>query len=259
MRLKVWSASDGTNPVTMAGHTAAITDTAIVGKGKNVLSSSKDGTVCMWHCGTASVVHKFALSKLSINQIDLVSVEDSTQSAEDETDLGNDQFETQGKVLVAACEDGRAVLIDLHTKRTIAEYSTNDNLPVRAVAYDAASNRVYAGLSNGTVQIWSCSSPEDPLLHSFKRNDSPISFIRLVTYKTHDVPCVCVGTEDGQLFVVSANESAKKTIDHIEVIEELVGFDVDPISQIRVVLSSTADTSRQSIWAAGCGNTALGF
>ncbi|KAJ1997905.1 hypothetical protein GGI04_005227, partial [Coemansia thaxteri] len=39
MRLRVWSASDGTNPTTLTGHTSAITDTAIVGVGKNILSA----------------------------------------------------------------------------------------------------------------------------------------------------------------------------------------------------------------------------
>ncbi|KAJ2707864.1 hypothetical protein FB645_000428 [Coemansia sp. IMI 203386] len=259
MRLKIWSASDGTNPATLVGHTAAITDTAIVGKGKNVLSCSKDGTVRMWHCGTASVVYKFMLSQISVNQIDLVSVNDSTESAEDESDLGNNEFETQGKVLAAACEDGRAVLIDLDAKETIAEFTTNDNRPVRAVAYDAVNGRVYSGLSDGTVLVWSCNSPDDPLLHSFKRNDSPVSAIRLVTYKAYDTPCVCVGTEDGQLFVVSLSRSFKKNVDKVEVVEELVGFDVDPVSQVRVVLSSTAGTSHQSIWAAGRSNIVLGF
>ncbi|KAJ1817279.1 hypothetical protein LPJ56_002106 [Coemansia sp. RSA 2599] len=260
MRLKVWSASDGTNPVTLVGHTAAITDTAIVGKGKNVLSSSKDGTVRMWHCGTASVVHKFELSKLSVNQIDLVSIAaDSTEPEEAESELGNNQFQTRDKVLVAACEDGRTVLIDLYTKQTIAEYSTTGGLPVRAVAYDAANSRVYSGLSDGTVEVWSFNSSENTLLHSFKRNDSSISFIRLVTYKASNSPCACVGTEDGQLFVVSLNGSSSKTIGNAEVVEELVGFDVDPISQIRVVLSSTSDASRQSIWATGSGNKALRF
>ena len=40
-RIKIWSAEDGSCPVTLTGHTAAVTDTAIVDKGMNVVSTSK--------------------------------------------------------------------------------------------------------------------------------------------------------------------------------------------------------------------------
>jgi proteasomal ATPase-associated factor 1 len=41
MRLKIWSAETGDNPVTMTGHAGAITDVAIIDKGRNVLSTSR--------------------------------------------------------------------------------------------------------------------------------------------------------------------------------------------------------------------------
>ena len=40
-RIKIWSAEDGSCPVTLTGHTAAVTDTAIVDKGMNIVSISK--------------------------------------------------------------------------------------------------------------------------------------------------------------------------------------------------------------------------
>ena len=40
-RIKIWSAEDGSCPVTMTGHTAAVTDTAIVDKGMNIVTTSK--------------------------------------------------------------------------------------------------------------------------------------------------------------------------------------------------------------------------
>ena len=41
MRIKIWSAEDGSCPVTLTGHTAPVTDTAIVNKGMNIVSTSK--------------------------------------------------------------------------------------------------------------------------------------------------------------------------------------------------------------------------
>ena len=40
-RIKIWSAEDGSCPVTLAGHSAPVTDTAIVDQGMNIVSTSK--------------------------------------------------------------------------------------------------------------------------------------------------------------------------------------------------------------------------
>ncbi|KAJ2397131.1 hypothetical protein GGI05_000792 [Coemansia sp. RSA 2603] len=257
MRVKVWSASDGSNPVTLVGHTAAITDTAIVGKGRNVLSAAKDGTVRLWHCGSSSLVHTFALSKLPINKIDVISTLPEASSLEEDPDAR--EFETQGKVLVACYEDGRAVLVDLESKETIAEFGSTGGQPVRAAAYDVPNCRIYVGLSDGTVQVWSTNAPSDQPVYSFKRNESAVSAIRLVNPSTGTVPLACIGTEDGQLFLTSLDPFSSHAADNVNVVEELVGFDVDPISQIRVVQSATQGAIRQSVWAAGRDNKVYEF
>ena len=40
-RVKIWSAEDGSCPVTLTGHSGPVTDTAIVDKGMNIVSTSK--------------------------------------------------------------------------------------------------------------------------------------------------------------------------------------------------------------------------
>ncbi|KAJ2400694.1 hypothetical protein GGI23_001880, partial [Coemansia sp. RSA 2559] len=183
MRLKVWSASDGTNPVTLVGHTASITDTAIVGLGKNVLSAAKDGTVRLWHCGSAALLHTFGLSEQPVNKIDLVSRPEPDTSSSDiqqqqRTERENES-ETSGKLVAVACEDGRVLLLDLYTREIVAELGSIGDPPVRAIAYDAAREIVFAGLSNGTVNVWSIAHPSAPV-YAFKRGDtSPVSAVRL--------------------------------------------------------------------------------
>ncbi|KAJ2719592.1 hypothetical protein GGI07_005119 [Coemansia sp. Benny D115] len=256
MRLRVWSASDGTNPVTMTGHTGAITDLGIVSRGRNVVSSAKDGAVRLWHCGSGSTIHTFALSAMPVNKIDIAT---NKQVEEAEQGQLDNEFETKGKILAAACEDGRAVLLDLCTKQVIAELGALGDTPVRALAYDVASNRVYTGLSNGAVCVWDIDESTSAPVYSFMRNGSAISAIRLVFRSNESAPLVCVGTEDGQLYLASLETQAGGKIVKASVVEELVAFDVDPVSQIRVLPSNTEGIQRQSIWASGRDNKAYEF
>ncbi|KAJ2811715.1 hypothetical protein H4S07_001880 [Coemansia furcata] len=241
LRLRVWSASDGTNPVTLVGHTAAITDTAIVGQGKNVLSAGKDGTLRLWHCGSASVLYTFDLSKKPINAIDLVA---GTESGEE---LPENEFETAGKIVAVACEDSRALLVDLRGRETIVAFTSD--APVRAVAYALAHGLLFAGRADGVVDVWMTDAPAAPA-YAFKRNNSPISALRLVQRTEAGLPLLCVGTEDGQLYLV-ALEMAGGKVTTAEVVEELVAFDVDPITQIRAAPSTASGATRQSVWASG--------
>ncbi|KAJ1905645.1 hypothetical protein LPJ81_001809 [Coemansia sp. IMI 209127] len=255
MRLKVWSASDGTNPVTLVGHTAPITDTAIVGVGKNVMSAAKDGTVRLWHCGSAALLHTFELSEQPVNKIELVSrsEQDISSSAYQQQQQQKDrenESETSGKLVAVACEDGRALLLDLYTRETVAELGSIGDPPVRAIAYDAAREIVFSGLSNGTVNVWSIAHPSAPV-YAFKRGDtSPVSAVRLVRTSAGD-PLLCVGSEDGQLFLVAFSLAAGGTVASAEVVEDLVAFDIDPIGQIRVTPSTKKSATRQSVWATG--------
>lgn len=41
MQIKIWSAENGSCPVTMKGHKAAVTDLAVVEIGRNIISVSK--------------------------------------------------------------------------------------------------------------------------------------------------------------------------------------------------------------------------
>ncbi|KAI8320674.1 WD40 repeat-like protein [Martensiomyces pterosporus] len=255
MRLKIWSASDGTNPVTLVGHHAAITDTSIVGVGKNVVSASKDGTVRLWHCGSSSLLHTFSVSKLPINRIELVTCS-PTSDAGANAELPPNEFETSGVVVATGCEDGRVVLLDLLSKSTVAVFGSLQHAPVRAVAYDVSQGLIFTGLSDGVVELWSVDDPSTPL-YALKRNDSPVTNINLVRRESGS-PLVCVATEDGQLFLASFTLAAGR-VTLAEIVEDLVGFDVDPISRVRVSPSIEKKYGRQAIWASGRGSSVFEF
>ncbi|KAJ2829881.1 hypothetical protein IWW50_000596 [Coemansia erecta] len=218
MRVKIWSASDGTNPVTLVGHTAPITDLAIIGVGKEVLSSAKDGSVRLWNCGSAACLHTFDLSTMPVNAI---QYGDST--------------------VAAACEDGRLFLIDVQAREVAAVFGSIGGPPMRAVAYDAQNNMLYGGQADGAVCVWDIDDPANPK-HMFRRAQASISVLCLVRQESA-VPSVCIGTEDGQLYLVSLS-------DGVQVIEDLVAFDVNPISQVRAI-PAVGSATRQQIWASG--------
>ncbi|KAJ1894813.1 Proteasomal ATPase-associated factor 1 [Kickxella alabastrina] len=245
MRIKIWSASDGSNPVTLVGHTAAITDLAIIGRGRQVLSAAADGTLRLWLCGEASVVHVFELSRMRINSVALVARFEA-----------QDVLEIDGKLAVAACEDGRVVVVDLMAREVVAEYGDVGGVPVRAVAYDVANSRLYTGMADGSVNVWAAADAGEPV-YAFRRNASPVSAIRLVCGADAGEPRICVGTEDGQLFVAAVIDNNGAV--GVEIVEELVAFDVDPITQIRTAPSSVKNATRQSIWASGRTNKAYEF
>lgn len=61
MSVRIWSAETGECPRVLQGHKAAITDLAFIAKGEDVLSASKDGTICKWNCGSGKVLSTMTL------------------------------------------------------------------------------------------------------------------------------------------------------------------------------------------------------
>ncbi|KAJ1734927.1 hypothetical protein LPJ72_002120 [Coemansia sp. Benny D160-2] len=250
MRLKVWSAADGSNPVTLVGHTARVTDCAIVGVGKNVVSAGADGSVRLWHCGSAMLVHMFTLSDSAVNRIVVAEAREGLRQGSESSSAGEagNEFETVGKIVVAACEDGRVLVLDLHSRETVAVFGAVGDPPVRAVAYDTERDTVFAGRADGSVAVWSGAKTATtaPVL-VFTRGTAAVSDVCLVRTSAAP-PLLCVGTEDGQLFLAAVSVGAASA--SVEVVEDLVAFDVDPITQIRPVPSSEPNASRQNVWAA---------
>ena len=46
---------------------AGVTDTCIVDRGKNIISSSRDGTVRLWSCAKQLCIHSFDLEGQEVN------------------------------------------------------------------------------------------------------------------------------------------------------------------------------------------------
>ncbi|ELW71870.1 Proteasomal ATPase-associated factor 1 [Tupaia chinensis] len=76
-QLKIWSAEDASCVVTFKGHKGGILDTAIVDRGRNVLSGSRDGTARLWDCGRSACLGVLADCGSSINGVAVGAADNS--------------------------------------------------------------------------------------------------------------------------------------------------------------------------------------
>lgn len=112
MCLRIWGL-DGSNPVTLKGHSGAILDTAIVSRGRNILSSARDGTVRLWECASGSVLYKWELSS-PVHHLSLGCLKEREEITND--DVPSREVDTLGKLLCLVTESGRVEGYDLGTK-----------------------------------------------------------------------------------------------------------------------------------------------
>ena len=135
MRTKIWSAEDGSCPVTLSGHTAAVTHTAIVERGRNVITVSKDGHVRVWNCAQQKSIEPSIAIEDCINCVDITdSNMNILNNADDdmttESDDENLEFGTHGKILLIGTENGTVHLVDVKGRSVI-----------NSVRLDSAVNR----------------------------------------------------------------------------------------------------------------------
>ena len=134
MRLRVTSVEDGRCPVTLVGHTRGVTDTAIIGRGKLVISVSRDGTARLWRLADSTclaVLGDFGqvctsnnLQNVKYNFQVLTSCCLLPFSSPLLGLLGEQQpekelEETKGLLLAVAGEGGLLAFIDVANKKTV--------------------------------------------------------------------------------------------------------------------------------------------
>jgi proteasomal ATPase-associated factor 1 len=121
MQLKIWSAITGECAVTLIGHKAAILDTAIVEKGKNIISVSRDGTAKLWNLG-----HKKCFENViqlgfdnAINTCALQTVTRDLDLGIRETPISELAVGTLNKILLIGCESGNVFGIGLNSNKKV--------------------------------------------------------------------------------------------------------------------------------------------
>ena len=167
MQVKIWSVKDGSNPRSLIGHKATITDIAIIDRGRNVLSASLDGTIRLWECGTASTVHTFSRKENPHDGVNSIAVFVGTKEQLLESpdikkrDL---EFGTYGKHVIAGHASGVITVHDVFSRRQITQLPSKFTSSCNSLAIDVNDpNYIYAGYENGMLAQWDLRSPEHPV------------------------------------------------------------------------------------------------
>jgi len=127
MQLKIWSAITGECAVTLIGHKSAILDTAIVDRGRNIISVSRDGTAKLWDCG-----HKTCIENLiqlafgnAINTCALQTVQQDLDLRVRGTPISELAVGTLNKLLLIGCESGDVYGIGLNSNKKVLFVNIN--------------------------------------------------------------------------------------------------------------------------------------
>ncbi|RUS19034.1 hypothetical protein BC937DRAFT_88055 [Endogone sp. FLAS-F59071] len=215
-QLRIWSALDGSNPVTLMGHTAGITDTAVIGRGKNILCS-------------ATTISTFGNYSIPVNKVALGTAPSTLRGDDDGTvELDPREVETQDKFILAAVDDGTLRGIDLRNKVEVFVTPKKGTASL-ACAYAPQWNLAVLGDAKGIIDLFDVRNVSKPLI-TFHRNGHPIQDVIISTNDKKE-PVLFVATGDGAAYQTSPLISTSS----LRVTHEYSGFDVDPIANLRLV------------------------
>ncbi|XP_023238754.1 proteasomal ATPase-associated factor 1-like [Centruroides sculpturatus] len=213
MQLKIWSVETGDCPVTLRGHKAAITDTAIVDRGRNVISVSKDGTASLWDCGKSAHLDYIARFDNAINGCDISSV--NVDQGHPDKQPSEREIGTEGKLLVLGCEDGSLHTVGIHSRKLLHSYKFGT--AVNCCKF-ISSSQVICGTQDGYIHLFEIHDLSEPLV-TWEESQSPV--LCILPYQQG----FFAGRSDGTCMFYSINSDN---------MVQLTGPNIEPIYAIAV-------------------------
>jgi proteasomal ATPase-associated factor 1 len=187
---------------TLTAHTAAVTGVAIVDRGRNVLSASKDGTVRLWDVGGIKEIalRRWSTGAGAVAALCLDAGEgwpgyDSSWRGEGNSQIlpAAGEVGTENKLVFAGLQDGRVEGYDLRSKRSAFSFSPRKSgrgqvatsntaaaaaaAAIDSIAFAPDASMLAVGARSGILRWWdvrSCGQGEGPPLCEFKRNGAGI-------------------------------------------------------------------------------------
>ena len=226
---------DGSNPRTLKGHTRAVTCTAILGPGKEILSGSRDGTVRLWNVGQGKQVKKWFINPP--RAVGALFVDTNTDA---DTDTTAGEGKGKGKERILAIRaDGVMQVFNMDTDPAVQGELTVElrkDAALVSAAWDQERRVLATGHSDGVITLRQL--PRDlstlaPATGSSEASSSstPVTFIRRnesSIYSLHFTPKgdLCIGTAAGLpcKLSVSAPVLPAETW-RVETVEEYAGWD----------------------------------
>jgi len=260
--LRIFSSEDGSNPRTLKGHKRAVTDTRILGLGRNVLSSSKDGSIRLWDVGEGKCVTSMysegftGVERLATGSKQACPSDTATTDTESKTLAGESASDTYDKVVYAALSSGSFGAYDLSSKRAIFGCiphlpamtsnfrSALSGGPIHALAHDG-NHLLATGSSKGIIVIRDTrmlSAASHQAVAVFQRNEAGINDLAFVPSSGSEQPDLVIATSSGLPCRVGFNGSDQGA--NVKIVEEYAGWEAVPIETVAVA-------SDGSFWLAG--------
>lgn len=211
----------------MRGHTGSVTDTAIIGVGRNVLSSSLDKKVRLWDISSGD-----AITTLFANgPVTAMCLGDRISTPPDGEEIiappsgdSREVPETSSKVVFCALKTGSFQVFDLGFKKSI--YTSPASSSLTSITYSQSSTLLATGSSSGVVTLYDARSLSTPLT-SFSRMKTEVEDIAFLSQKNGSGSIsLALVTSDGLPYVASVVPEGPT------VCAELVGADCDPVRHV---------------------------
>jgi len=205
LEIKIWSAKDGKCPVMLKGHTKAVTDTAVIERGKHIISSSKDGVIKIWNCGSSRCTGSIETNQ-TLNSCCIVNLTKTNHKAENEL---------LNKLGIGGTEEGSVFFIELYKKEIIHRYTCESGSAVNVVAPAKNNKSVYIGCENGELLELDTRNPGS-MVYSIHASNSPITALLsigdgLVLCGRQDGSCTLYNRSSSHQIVLSGSDYDKIT------------------------------------------------
>jgi proteasomal ATPase-associated factor 1 len=216
--VKIWSAETGQCAATLAGHSAGVTDLAVIERGRNVISTCRDGSAKLWDCSKSACITTLTGSAGDvINGCCLVQTAPDVDLRSPDHTPDEREVSTGGKMLLLACESGLLHAFGLQSRKKIMTMSLTS--PVNCCA-SVNETLIVCGTQDSTVHGIDLRNTSQPVISLQEARSAILSILPLKQ------TCF-VTTGDGSCF--TSNVCAlSKSFDNSCCLE-LTGPDCDPV------------------------------
>ncbi|KAI8621908.1 WD40-repeat-containing domain protein [Chytriomyces sp. MP71] len=252
LTLRIWDAIDASCPIIMGpkngGHTRPVTQTAIIDRGRSIVTTGKDGRVLLWEVKSASVIREIFDSypdSLMVESLCLgtraaaLSPPSMPLSTRDQREVGTDD-----KVCFVGLSSGELKGFDLGSQSNILNISpSSSSSNLTSCAYDSGNGLVATGSLSGLMQFYDLRNPATALC-SMRRNDAPILQMQFVEGDKATGKAFGIVFTNGEGSCAQVQVSPDATA---SVVNEYVGTDVEPLYGMSLVDGVLAVGGREGV------------
>lgn len=172
-------------------------------------------------CASQTAITTLFAGKCPISAVDVGQIESTglqafpTHEEPDKREVG-----TNGKCVLAACADGKLLMLDVRSRSVVTSCSCT--APLSCCCFANTNNnesQAVVGCEDGTISTWDLRAPAAPLV-TIRRSPATI------THVTPSGSFVWVATQDGAVFSLDINSGITKV--------DLTGPNCDPVTGIGV-------------------------